>query len=477
MQSTTVTELRLIDMLLRQYIQPTMELAPEVFSEDLQEIRARKAEILATMELQGITKKMLGSNKQFAQILRDRGIDPPMKQSPTSIKRGDNPILMTYAFSKTDPEFITLKEDFADDEEISVLLNARTETKSTIGETRNEKLIQKSRHKVLRVPVGYYGAHTGRLTGGDGENFLNMPNTGEYKDKDTGKKKYKSKMRFGIVAPPGHDVINADLAQIEARITACLAGQADLVAEFAAGVDIYSEFATGMFGRLVSKALADIDAQAYKDRKSGKETILGGGFGMGWKKFQRTVRAKGLNLTDEEAQHFITYYRERYPMIKASWGVIDGALRDLVMARQDTQFGPVRFTWQDEKTAAIVLPNGMSLLYPGLKTIRDEHDQIKIVCRHARDKFPRSIWGGVVMENLAQSLARIIIVDCMLAIREETGYNTALQVYDSIAVVTPKSETVFVQKKMEEIMSCSPWWLPDLPVGVESKVGPSFGHV
>ncbi len=471
-------ELRLIDMTIRMYTQPTLELAAPVYVKELDRIQTRKAKTIADMELRGITKKDLGSGVKFAQILRDRGIEPPLKQSPASLKRGDNPVQMTYAFGKSDPEFIELQEEFVDDDEVSAILAARTETKSTQGETRCKKFITKAQgHTVLRVPVGYYGAHTGRYVGTDGENWLNLPNVGEYTDKDTGQKAFKSMLRFGIVAPEDHVVYAADLSQIECRITAALAGQDDLLEEFRTGGDPYSTCASGLFRREVSKALAKVNPQAEKDRKCGKEIILGCGFGMGWRKFQRSTRVKGLNLTDEEAEQYVGYYRDRYSMVPVGWQTLDAALRTLVFQREETQVGPVRFKWLDKRDAAIELPNGMCLLYPKLRTMKDKFDKTQIVCQHARDKFPRKLWGGVIMENLAQSLARIIIVDNMLAVHQELGYRTALQVYDEVVFPVHKDAVAEVKPKVEAIMSRSPIWMPDLPVGVESKAGPSFGDV
>ena len=64
----------------------------------------------------------------------------------------------------------------------------------------------------------YYGAHPGRFSGLD---KLNLQNMGR-----------KSALRRAVIAPPGYKVVAGDLSQIEARITACLAGQMDLVELF-----------------------------------------------------------------------------------------------------------------------------------------------------------------------------------------------------------------------------------------------------
>jgi hypothetical protein len=118
------------------------------------------------MELQGITGEKLRSKDQFAQLLRDRGIEPPMKDSPTSVKKGEVPPKRTYAFSKNDPEFIDLREEYADDLAITMLLNARVSEMGSIEETRNATLLFIAEERGhYRVPLSYYAAHTGRYAG------------------------------------------------------------------------------------------------------------------------------------------------------------------------------------------------------------------------------------------------------------------------------------------------------------------------
>lgn len=471
-------ELRAIDTTLRMYTQPQLNLDAATYTRGLKIAQDRKAQILVEMELKGITKKALNSNQQFAQILRDRGVDPPMKESKASQKRGDDPVILTYAFGKNDPEFIELREQFQDDLEMSTLFDARTETKSTQEETRCLKFIGKAtRHKVFRVAAGYYGAHTGRYIGTDGENALNFPNPDAVTNEQGKIIRHASILREGIVAPEGHVILCADLAQIEARIAAALAGQQDLLDEFAGGGDPYSTFATDMFRREVTKELAKKDPEIFIMRKCGKETILGGWFGMGGKTFKRNVRPKGLNLTDEQSSEYINFFRNRYECAKPLWGAFDDALYSLVFRKTESQVGPLRFVWKNSTDAAMVLPNGMSVLYPNMTSKKDKEGRPKIIYQNARDKFPKNLWGGVVTENAAQSLARIIIFNHMLDIQKELGYRAALQVYDSVVLSVPEDDLDRVMKGVTQVMSRGVDWLPGLPVDVEIKTGKHYGEV
>lgn len=484
----SVDEMRVLDMVLRMYTQPQLEFDISALELGLRTAQERKALGLAELEVQGVTKKMLSSGEQFAQLLRDRGIEPPMKVSPAWLKKGSpeidkkgNPIavpVMTYAFGKADPEFLELKDEFAEDEDISTLLNARTETKSTIEESRCVKYIEKAKkHGVIRAAVQYYSTHTGRLAGDEKENILNLPNVGKYKDK-ADNVQYKSRLRFGFAAPKDHVVVNLDYSQVEARITAEISGQQDLVEVFRSGRNPYCEFGSKLYGREVSKALVKVSAQAEKDYKSAKETILGAGFGMGWKKFKRTVRGKGLVLTDAEAEHTIDFYRAEYQHIEAQWGTYTAGINNLIQYRDPIRCGLVTFDWDTDEDACIILPNGMRLLYPGLHFKRNKKTgRSSPVFQRARDKWPQHIWGGVVMNNVAQSTAGILIRRAMLDIRQETKFRPALQVYDSVVYSVPKSIAGQFATTAARLMTRKWDILPGLPIAVEAGIGPSYGDL
>lgn len=478
-------DLRLIDMTLRMYLEPQFRLKSDVFIESLIEVRARKEKIFTELELQGITKETFSSNNKFADILRDRGIDPPMKPSPASVKKGEDPPKMTYAFSKADPELIELQEAFAEDGELSAIFQARTESKSTIEETRCIKYQEiAEKYGLFRVPLVPFGAHTGRYTGDEGLNVLNLSNPDPTEDPVTGEIKYRSRLRFGVVPRDSEStIVGADLSQIEARILATIAGQTDLVQAFASGECVYSLFATDMFARPVSKQLAKTDPRAARDRACGKATILGAGFGMGAKKYRRQVRGKGLNLTEEESETFVGFYRARYESIPMLWGTYTTAINQLAVTREEQQIGPLRFHWMDDNVAAIESADGRRLLYPKLRVIRkkDKYDETKTrlqaVCTHAGDKFPRPLWGGVITENVCQHLAAIVIKRIMLDVRQETGYNTGLQIYDECLWNVAKSDAADFKIEVAKIMRRKVDFLPDCPIDCEVKSGDSYGDV
>ena len=225
-----VAELNLIDLTVRMFTEPVLELDTGVLHRHLTEVQDSKARLMEGIDE---SKDMLMSNPQFADLLRSQGVEPPMKISPTTGKE-------TYAFSKTDEEFKALLEH--EKETVQALVAARLGVKSTIEETRTEAFIGIAGRGPLPIMLNYYGAHTGRFSGGDKMNLQNLPARGN------------NSIRRALRAPKGQVLVACDSSQIEARMVAWLAEQHDLVGAFAKGRDVYSEFASEVYGRTITKA-------------------------------------------------------------------------------------------------------------------------------------------------------------------------------------------------------------------------------
>jgi hypothetical protein len=229
-------ELRVIDLLIRCYTEPVIELDVPLLEQHLQNTRDGKSSLLKALTKDGDESKLkdiLMSNDKFAALLQALRVVPPTKISQRTGKEA-------WAFSKTDAEFTALLEH--PNPKVQAAVAARLGTKSTIEETRTQNLLGVASRGRLPIMLNYWGAHTGRLSGGDGMNLQNLPSRGN------------TTIRRALRAPEGYAVIACDSSQIEARIVAWLAGQDDLVQAFREGRDIYSEFATDVYGRLITKS-------------------------------------------------------------------------------------------------------------------------------------------------------------------------------------------------------------------------------
>jgi len=228
------TELLVIDQTIRMYTEPTIVLDGDSLADHLVQVKANKQKLIDDLALKGLSqekvKKALMSNQIFAKLLKTVGVEPPTK---ISLRTGKE----SFAFAKTDKEFTNLLEH--PDVKIQNLVAARLGTKSTIEETRTENLIKVSKRGRLPIMLNYYGAHTGRFSGGDKLNLQNLPRSGA--------------IRKAITAPIGESLLACDLSQIEARMVAYVAGQEDLLQAFREGRDVYSEFASEVYNKRVTK--------------------------------------------------------------------------------------------------------------------------------------------------------------------------------------------------------------------------------
>jgi DNA polymerase len=450
-------ELQLIDLTLRMFINPVLEVDDALLVDRLEELKHEKLQLLGTLkeklecEDEESLRKKLASNKQFAQVLEDFGVEVPMKESKTTGK-------LTYALAKNDTGFIALTEH--EDPFIQQLAAVRLGTKSTIEESRIERFIDVgSRNKGrLPIPLKYYGAHTGRWAGSDKVNFQNLPS----------RDKKKKALKNAVVAPEGYVVINCDSSQIEARVLAWLSGQEDLVKEFADGDDVYSIFASKIYDYEVTK-------KNPVERFVGKTCILGLGYGTGALKLQHTLKTSppGADLTKEKCDEIVKLYRDTNDMIVKLWREGDKALK----AMADWQPTSKPFYYGKNKCVVVTkegfkLPNGLYIRYPDLKLNTDE---TKSGYEYKSRKGPVSLWGGSIVENVVQALARIIVGEQMLKLTER--YRPVLTVHDAAVCVVPEDEVDEACAWIVEVMSTPPDWAKGLPVACEAQVGKNYGEM
>ena len=432
------TELRLIDLTIKMFTEPVLRLDTVILEEHLGRVKATKEHIRGLYD-----KDMLMSNPKFAGVLREWEVEPPMKKSPTTGKQ-------TYAFSKTDEEFKALLEH--PNPAVQALVAARLGTKSTIEETRTERFIGIANRGALPVPLRYYAAHTGRWGGDDKVNLQNLPR--------------KSTLKYAMIAPAGYVILDSDSSQIEARTLAWLAGQNDLVQAFDDGEDVYKIMASAIYNK-------PIESIAKDERFVGKTTILGAGYGMGPAKFQAQLKNFGVEVTLDEAKRIIDTYRLTYPKIVELWKDAGTALK-AILQKQQTSLGRGGLL-SVQGNSGIILPNSLRLKYPNLRLHENEEGKTEIVYDTKKGKatIPNRIYGGKVIENVCQALARIIIGEQMLMIAKK--YRVVMTVHDAIAIIVPAAEAEAAKEYVELCMRLRPQWALELPLNCEAGYGTSYG--
>jgi len=443
-----------IDLTIKKFLRGRLVLDRGVLEKAQEEIQLREANALLKVSAMKVTREQLVSNSLFAGLLKRQGVDPPKKTSPSTG-------LPTFAFSKKDPEFMALLKH--NNHKVAWLVESRLTLKSSIDRTRVQAFLDVERTcPTMPVPIMYYAAHTGRFGGMMGLNMQNLPQKGA--------------LRNALRAPPGFKVIVADLKAIEARITAVLAYEVDLVRKFREGVDVYTDFASALY----EKPAEDIDRS---ERFVGKMCILGLGFGMGPTKFKDTMDSLGVPMSEIRATEIVAVYRSLYPNIKKLWRKLDGILEKMVSIRPDGgsvwyQFPggglkpPLRVTHQ-----RVELPNSMCINYPELshggklnKTVYAYHSF------HGPSLSTRlHIWGGAFCENIVQALARIVLVRAEVRLAR-SGLVSVMQVHDELVFVVPEHTVEAVKSVITRLLTDPVPWMPALPLACTIGVGDSYGE-
>lgn len=469
-------ELKLLDLTLRLFIEPVLELDPVQLAKHLETVKEGKVALLEAVRdnmlkdadpeyvhaiytegMAGI-KTLLMSNDKFATALESLGVSPPTKISPKTKKTA-------WAFAKTDEAFKALEEH--EDERVQALVAARLGNKTTLEETRTERFIGMARRGKFPVPLRYYGAHSGRWSGQDSVNLQNLPSRGLN----------KNKIKKAIMAPEGYVVIDCDSAQIEARVLAWLAGQDDMVQAFRNKQDVYSLMATKIYGRPVDRKRVEIgeDGKEFNPDKVegevGKTVVLGAGYGVGHVKLQMFLKTQAkVEVSLDEAKRIIDTYRSSAFKIVDFWRSAGDALTSLLTG-QSMQVDAVGLI-KAVPGKGLTLPNGLHIQYPNLRAISNEETGKRELVYTSKG-LPVRIYGGKVVENICQAVARQVVAEQMLRVAKR--YKVVLTVHDAVAIIAKKEEAAEAQAYLEECMNWNPKWATGLPLSCESGVGASYG--
>lgn len=477
-------ELRLIDMTLRMYTHPRLELDQNMLVDAIQEEKEKREGLLHRLR---VDETALASNPQFASLIESMGVKAPTKVSKTTGKE-------TLALAKTDALFQALLN--GDNEDVALLCEARLKVKSTTERTRAQRFLEIAQRGKLPVPLSYYGAATGRWTASKGS-AINMQNL-----------KRGSFLRKAILAPEGYQLVVGDLSQIEPRVLAWLSDYEDLLNIFRSGQDAYAQFGSQMFG------IPGMTKESHPDlRQSAKSALLGCGYGLGWASFAAQLLvgflgappvrydrefAKKLGVdrayvekfvgnddylkkmleiphtcTDEEllthcvaAKRIIDIYRATAWPVVAFWEAMGDLLVRSLAGGKEVVYKCLTFRKEE-----IVLPNGMKLLYPNLRQVKDkESGGMNWVYGEDETK----LYPGKITNNVVQGTARIVMTDGMLRVNKK--YPIAGTVHDELIAVVPDEEVADAKTWVLAQMTMEPKYMPGIPLAADGGAHRRYGN-
>jgi DNA polymerase len=426
-------EYQVIDLTVRMFTEP--QLTGDV--NDLAAVwtheQRRKAALLAEL---AVTSGDLQSAAGFVALLEREGVEVETKQG----KNGPIPCI-----AKTDDFMQALLED--DNERVRTLAEARLGVRSTLDQTRSERLGFMATRGAMPVYLSYCGAHTTRWSGGDRVNWQNF--------------KRGSAIRRAVKAPPGYRIVKADKSQIECRILNYVAGQWDVIERFAAGADPYTGIASKFYGR-------EITRNDPAERGVGKQLELSCGYGAGADTIVRTAKrgtyGPPVMLSQSEGLAARDLYRATHPGVVDYWKQASRMISALAGTNQAIAWGPLTVDTD------VIHCQGIPIWYPELHYHRDEETG-EDYWRYKTRKGWAKLYGGKLTENVVQFMSRVDMSQSLLRILSRTGIRPAQLEHDAAVWVVPERLVAPFEKVVRVEMTRAPTWLPDIPLDCEVSIG------
>lgn len=362
------------------------------------------------------------------------------------------------------------------------------EIRQSISKTSTAKytaVIDCEHNERLSGLLMYHGASTGRWAGQlvQPQNFPKNNFKGDLEkyyaflkkaDLDTFEMCYpdimgtlSSTIRGIFIPSEGHKFFGGDYSAIEARVLFWLASEAKGLNMFRLGQDIYKDLATAIYS-------VPFDAVTKEQRELGKRGILGCGYGMGHVKFRQTCWDFARVRIDEKlAERVVTTYRTKYRSVAVLWQLQEMAAKQAVETNKLVRCGKVLWGVHDGFLFCR-LPSGRCLAYydPKIQPVKtswgEEKPALTFMAVNPKTKqWERdSTYGGKIVENITQAVARDIIAEAML--RSETaGYKVVLTVHDELLTEAKFGDV----NEFGKLMVTAPAWAEGLPIKAETWTG------
>ncbi len=281
-------------------------------------------------------------------------------------------------------------------------------------------------------------------------------------------------LRGAIVAAPGKTLYVADYASIEARVLLWQAGDEEALDIFRSGADIYCYMADDIYGYKTNKK------DHPNERHIGKAAVLGLGYQMGAKKFIDTAAKGGATIEEAFAEKIVATYREKFWRVKEMWARQEHCAIEAVLYPGD-EVSADYVTWVfEEPFLYCILPSGRRLAYPEpeIRSKMMPWGKLKEVLTfmgvnpYNRQWMRQTTYGGMLVENEVQAMARDLIASAMERCAVSSRYQPILTVHDEL--IAEADEGTGNVKEFEQLVARNPTWAKGLPVAAEGWSGKRY---
>jgi DNA polymerase len=294
-------------------------------------------------------------------------------------------------------------------------------------------------------------------------------------------------IRTAFIASPGATLLSVDFSAIEARVIAWLAWCVWRLDVFKTHGKIYEASAEQMF----KLPAGSVDKKSpYRQKGKIAELALGYQGGVG---ALTTMGALNMGLTEAELDPIKVAWREANPEIVKLWYAVERAAKQAVtnktsVALEIAGHRSKLFFRYESGFLTIQLPSGRKLFY--IKPRIENEDLIKENSKTGARYIVASVgsltyegqdqktkqwtrlatYGGKLVENITQAIARDCLRESMLAL-DEAGHEQLFTVHDEIIIETKNASDL---PKVEEIMGRDLSWAPGLPLRADGFATPYY---
>lgn len=272
-------------------------------------------------------------------------------------------------------------------------------------------------------------------------------------------------IRTAFIAKENHTFAVADFSAIEARVIAWLAGEQWRLDVFQTHGKIYEASASMMFGVPIEQIGKGSDL-----RQKGKvaELALGYQGGVGALK---TMGGERMGLSESEMKSIVDKWRKANPAIVELWGDIEICANRCVKTgrQQISDFRGLVFE-TDGNVMTIELPSGRKLFYQQPIIGKNRFDKPSLMYM-GMDQVKKTwgrveTYGGKLVENIVQAIARDILADSMLRLDKE-GFDIVGHVHDEVIAEVEADKSTEKLNEMCDIMTSQIKWAKGLPLGAD----------
>lgn len=266
-------------------------------------------------------------------------------------------------------------------------------------------------------------------------------------------------IRTAIIPSPGNKFVVADFSAIEARVIAWLSGEQWRIDVFNSHGKIYEASAAAMF-----KVPIESIHKGDPLRQKGKVAELACGYGGG---VGALIRMGAGDLNEDELKTIITQWRLANPKITQFWRDTEAAVIEAIRERATVFINKYLKAIYQSGILFIELPSGRRLAYVKPKVVDDDRfpGKEKITFQAVDEKtwqwVEEDTYGGKLVENIVQAVARDCLAHAMLAV-DRMGYQIVMHVHDEIVIEVPEDDVslAYVCGLMGEPIT----WAPGLPL-------------